>query len=74
MKEVHEMNKVKVYSNLEQDFDQLIFLASMMKDANELFLETGVGLESIKVNIGMIETLIEIMYNDIDLWDGEENE
>lgn len=67
------MNKTKVYSNLKQDIDQLIFLASMMQDENELYLETGVGLDSIKVNASMIETLIEIIYNDIDLWDGEEN-
>lgn len=68
------MNKTKVYSNLRQDIDQLIFLASMMQDENENFLETGVGLDSIKVNISMIETLIEIMYNDIGFCDGEENE
>ena len=68
------MNKTKVYSNLRQDIAQLIFLASMMQDENEKFLETGVGLDSIKVNISMIETLMEIMYDDIMLWDGEENE
>lgn len=68
------MNKTKVYSNLRQDIDQLIFLASMMQDENETFLETGVGLDSIKVNISMIETLMEIMHDDIMLWDGEENE
>lgn len=68
------MNKSKVYSNLKQDIDQLIFLASMMQDENEMFLETGVGLDSIKVNISMIETLMQIMYDDIMLWGGEENE
>lgn len=68
------MNKTKVYSNLRQDIDQLIFLASMMQDENEMFLETGVGLDSIKVNISMIETLMEIMHDDIMSWDGEEDE
>ena len=68
------MNKSKVYFNLKQDIDLLTFLTSMMQDENKMFLETGAGLDTIKVCICMIESLTEIIYDDIMAWDGEENE